>query len=908
MPSPSSYFGTALNKLRTLYTIPQSVGVTYLKATMTKTRLNSNIVFLRNCCQSKRVPFGFRLKFHPGFTQPQLTESCQRTLKTSSLRLMSTTIEAYTRKIKGLDYEIQHMRSQLRCLVDFTTSRFIIQTVQEANKNLHEHLKQRKAHKLDKILNLEAPNAKPHNPQTTGTNLVTTIPADLHLPPIQRQVLSKGLKFVPLKPRPNSVLTQYHCHRFFRRVRLAAHFQSSGNAPSSATSDTTPDDLANLFPRPPSTWCPPSGELASVDYYIDLCERQISQLKHKPLRKSNITQDEAKALRELQDRTDIVIKPADKGGAIVVWHKDLYTAEAERQLKDSNYYSPLAKSTTKKDNAIVRHTIKQAIKGGYLPAEASRAINSEPRESRFYLLPKIHKANNPGRPIVSACACPTVLISSFLDSLFQPLVANLQTFIKDTNHTLQLLVDFSFPPTHTSERHLFTMDVVSLYTNIPHQDGLAAVKYFLSNSDLDVHIPTILRLTELVLTLNSFSFGGQTYKQTRGVAMGTKMGPSYACLFVGFVENQALSQYPGPRPSLFKRFIDDCLGVATGPKENLVRFIDHLSNFHPSLQFTHTISSSSVSFLDILISIQPDSVYLATSVFYKETDSHSYLLYSSSHPTPTKNSIPYSQFLRLKRLCSSDDDFERRAEEMISFFTSRHYPQDTVLAGLERARKVRREDALNPETVQQLSERTVAVLPFHPHNLAVSKILRHNFKVLQNDPKLHKTFSRPPLIAFRRDTSLGDLLVRSSTNTAPQHSPAAFGNKQCQLKSCKTCPFLNPTTTFTGPCGKFTIQSQFNCQSSDLIYIVQCLLCHKLYVGETYRTLGERFSEHLRSMRLNYQNPIGTHFNSPAHSLTHATVAAVWKGRGGMAHRKFQESWLINRLGTTTPAGLNTKL
>ena len=48
---------------------------------------------------------------------------------------------------------------------------------------------------------------------------------------------------------------------------------------------------------------------------------------------------------------------------------------------------------------------------------------------------------------------------------------------------------------------------------------------------------------------------------------------------------------------------------------------------------------------------------LCTSVHFKPTDSHSYLLYSSSHPSHVKNTIPYSQFLRLRCLCSDDSDF-----------------------------------------------------------------------------------------------------------------------------------------------------------------------------------------------------------------------------------------------------------
>ena len=45
-------------------------------------------------------------------------------------------------------------------------------------------------------------------------------------------------------------------------------------------------------------------------------------------------------------------------------------------------------------------------------------------------------------------------------------------------------------------------------------------------------------MSELVLTLNSFSFADSYYKQINGVAMGTKMGPSYANLFVGYIEHK----------------------------------------------------------------------------------------------------------------------------------------------------------------------------------------------------------------------------------------------------------------------------------------------------------------------------------------------------------------------------------
>ena len=188
-----------------------------------------------------------------------------------------------------------------------------------------------------------------------------------------------------------------------------------------------------------------------------------------------------------------------------------------------------------------------------------------------------------------------------------------------------------------------------------------------SQSALQPSTETLLRLAKLVLTLNCFSFSGEFYKQTNGVAMGTKMGPNYANLFVGYVEEQIFDQFDGPVPELFGRYIDDCFGATSCSRRELDHFIEFVDSFHPALDFTWEISPISVTFLDINVSIGDSG--LATTVHYKPTDSHSYLLYSSSHPSHVKNSIPYSQFLRLRRLCSDDSDFGSKSDEMCKVVT-----------------------------------------------------------------------------------------------------------------------------------------------------------------------------------------------------------------------------------------------
>ena len=137
--------------------------------------------------------------------------------------------------------------------------------------------------------------------------------------------------------------------------------------------------------------------------------------------------------------------------------------------------------------------------------------------------------------------------------------------------------------------------------------------------------------------------------------MGTKMGPSYASLFVGYIEHQFFNLYNGPKPELYCRYIDDCIGATFSTREDLNHFITDTNSFHPAVKYTWEVSNTSLAFLDVKVSIEGTG--LCTSVHCKPTYSHSYFLYSSLHPSHVKNSIPYSQFLRPRPLCSDNSDF-----------------------------------------------------------------------------------------------------------------------------------------------------------------------------------------------------------------------------------------------------------
>ena len=138
--------------------------------------------------------------------------------------------------------------------------------------------------------------------------------------------------------------------------------------------------------------------------------------------------------------------------------------------------------------------------------------------------------------MVSAVGCHTEKISAFVDHHLQPMTKELPSYVKDTTHLIKKLEALPEIPADTI---LITMDVRSLYTNIPNEEGKQAIKDFFrarSRPGDDMLSKVINVLLTLILTLNNFIFNGENYIQTNGCSMGTKCAPSYASLYMGWFE------------------------------------------------------------------------------------------------------------------------------------------------------------------------------------------------------------------------------------------------------------------------------------------------------------------------------------------------------------------------------------
>ena len=223
---------------------------------------------------------------------------------------------------------------------------------------------------------------------------------------------------------------------------------------------------------------------------------------------------------------------------------------------------------------------------------------------------------------------------------------------------------------------LVTLDISSLYTNIPYEEGIAACTEAL-NTRATQSPPTadLAELISEILNKNAFVFREQHYLQVHDTAMGTRMAPSYANLFMAQLERKLLDN-ASMKPLIWWRYIDDIFAIWCHGEANLEVFIADLNQAHPTIKFTAEWSSSSIPFLDTRVQLENEQ--LTTDLHVKLTDSRQYRAANSYHPRHCKEAIPFSQALRMRRICSINDDFRKRSSELKTHLLQRGYEPSFV--------------------------------------------------------------------------------------------------------------------------------------------------------------------------------------------------------------------------------------
>ena len=762
--------------------------------------------------------------------------------------------------------------------------------------------------------------------------------SDQILTPDQLSVLSKGLNFCPTPKEPNPGELRTDLDDFHRRLRLNLHFSDPEEDTSPPTPLLLPDNFNSTVEfkhhkfKLKSSFNPTGPP--NLETFITINEHDFNfRPVHTEPGYSNLTWGEWKALKELSNMKHLIFKTADKGRATTVQSRDQYLAEGHRQLNDSRFYTKLDHDPNEQYRQDINQFLHTMLEDGEFDISVYDYLimgKDQIRTPILYLLPKLHKQQVPvpGRPVVSQINSPTSKIAHFVDHFLNPCANTKPSYIKDTTHFLNILENLGPLP---DGAWLVTMDVTSLYTCINHDSGIAAARDALYEARPNLHVKpsntNLLQLLEFVLTKNSFQFNGDMYWQKNGTSMGAKLAPGYSNLFMSKFELDFVYTYH-TQPLLWKRYIDDCFCIWTGTYQDLLKFIDHLNSCDPTIKFTFEASQLSINFLDTTVKIIDNRII--TDLYTKPTDSHNFLLFTSAHPKKCKQSIPFSQYLRIRRICSRLDDFDKHMKELTLHFLNREYPLDLLQEAAIKARRLDREALLNPPPKESDSEDSlILTTTFHPHTDCLRNIVKHNWDVLGKANTTLTLHQNKLLVAYKRPPNLSSFLVRADCRlkppkkakthlltqgaigtpvrpaskqtsilqfmvpvTTPSFTTASLTNlatssvnplqrvssesrispkrkKFCTNFKCTICPLIIKTDSFTCTVTGQTFPCKFNitCKSSNLIYLITCKLCHKQYVGQTKNSIAQRFYSHLHNIRHNKKSDgVGLHFSSSDHN------------------------------------------
>ncbi|XP_030051899.1 uncharacterized protein LOC115465513 [Microcaecilia unicolor] len=285
--------------------------------------------------------------------------------------------------------------------------------------------------------------------------------SNYHLSEVEERVLSKGLTFVPTS---RHFPFQFHVdfEKFIRSLQLRMFFKDFKSAFS--------DCVAK------STWIPPGPLNPALLIFKQLVLQDVEQLEVSQYRgRSNMSKEEFLAIQKLKNETSIVIRKADKGGAILVLNRTYYLDEIHQQLSDVNTYCKLREDPTFDVLIKIQELTNSAVQSGFLTKKECQFLcHLHPVTPILYTFPKIHKKLEApsGRPIVSSRNLLLERICKYTDFSLRPLVQCIPAYIKDTSHFLQRMAGLCIE----EKTLLVTLDVHSLYTSIPQAEVLEAVE------------------------------------------------------------------------------------------------------------------------------------------------------------------------------------------------------------------------------------------------------------------------------------------------------------------------------------------------------------------------------------------------------------------------------------------------
>ena len=266
-----------------------------------------------------------------------------------------------------------------------------------------------------------------------------------------------------------------------------------------------------------------------------------------------------------------------------------------RQLTNRTNYETLDSDPTGNLCKEIQETLDDMRDNNNLSKKAHKFLSpTDCRTARFYLLPKVYKPGNPGRPIIYGNGSPTEHISLFVDGFLKPLVPRISSYIHDF---LRRILDIQHQVPRTAT--IGTFDVSSFHQHSPRRRDWCLLQSFGWEWSYFTPITDTVTLMNHVLTKNNFTFLDTNYLCT-WCCDGHTYGAIYGLSLHGQTRGTHVCFRPR-RPWTWWRYINEIFFIWTSDEESLTRLIDHMNSFHRTIKFTSEYSIAETHFLYVVI-------------------------------------------------------------------------------------------------------------------------------------------------------------------------------------------------------------------------------------------------------------------------------------------------------------------
>ena len=343
-----------------------------------------------------------------------------------------------------------------------------------------------------------------------------------------------------------------------------------------------------------------------------------------------------------------------------------YYALGLNALSDGTIFEPVLDGDKEGYNVSAMQTAYNAgierIAGRCTNDNNKNTINrlKSPRNPKFPTMNgnlKLHKTPHALRPVISHVNAPMSRGSKWASTQLSACVGLIsKAHVKDTR-------DFYEKVRRSKAKgRLLSLDVKSLFTNIPVDEAIEVVRTHSTGSNptfsLPINSEIFCEVLKLCTSFNQFSFQDKYYRQIAGVPMGSSLSPPMANIYMDHFTEFLLEDIPVDlRPTLWLRYVDDifcCFRDTT----KLDEFLAKLNTIRPTIKFTVELSelaadqadlprsvTEKLPFLELNVMRSTDGSFIF-SIYRKPCHAGIYLHAYSYQPLFQKTSVIRNPFLR----------------------------------------------------------------------------------------------------------------------------------------------------------------------------------------------------------------------------------------------------------------------